>query len=116
LLLWPYADARFWVPVLPLIFAELFSAAQPWTFRGWKKGVSVVYATAYALMGVTALAYSTWITFSGPKFPLRYGDGKLRATYQAFYSQRRPDDSAKIDAAGLEVLRRYAGNSSLERR
>lgn len=116
LLLWPYADARFWVPVLPLILAELFSAARPWTFSGWKKGLSVVYAAAYALMGVAALAYSTWITFSGPKFPLRYGDGKLRATYQAFYSQRRPDDSAKIDAAGLEVLGRYAGNSSLERR
>ncbi len=116
-LLWPYADARFWIPILPLIFAELFSVARPWTLTGWKKRASVAYAAAYAFMGVAALAYSTWITFSGPKFPRRYGDGNLRATYEAFYSQRRVDDSTKIDAAGLEVLQRYggAGNSGLAR-
>jgi hypothetical protein len=107
-LIWPYSDARFWMPVLPLIFAELFSAARPWTFTGWKKRVTVAYSGAYAFMGLAALAYSTWITFSGREFPRRYGDGNLRATYEFFYSDPNVDRS-KVDPPALEMLQRYAG-------
>ncbi len=108
MLLWPYGDTRFWTPVLPLIFAELFSLAQPWTFTGWKKYVSVMYAAVYALMGLAALAYSTWITFSGREFPRRFGDDHLRATYELFYSDPQADRS-RVNQAALELLQRYSG-------
>jgi hypothetical protein len=109
-LIWPYGDARFWVPVLPLIYAEVFSLAQPWTLMGWKKSAAIAYSGAYTLMGLAALAYSTWITFSGPNFPARYGDGNLRPTYQMFYNHAEVDH-AKIDLPAFEVLERYAGQS-----
>lgn len=109
--LWPYGDTRFWIPVLPLIFAELFSILRPWTFTGWKKRASVLYAAAYMLAGFAALAYSTRITFSGPDFPYRYGDNHLRATYELFYSDPRADRS-KVDKPALEILRRYSGNKT----
>lgn len=107
-LIWPYGDARFWVPVLPLLCAELFSQVQPWTFRNWKKYFSVAYATGYVLMGLAAFTYSTWITFSGSNFPSRYGDGNLRPTYQLFYNHSEVE-KARLDLPALEVLERYAG-------
>jgi hypothetical protein len=108
-LLWPYGDTRFWTPVLPLIFAELFSLARPWAFTGWKKQASVAYATVYVLMGFAALGYSTWITFSGRDFPRRYGDDHLRPTYQSFYSDPKTD-SSKVNESALELLRRYSSS------
>jgi hypothetical protein len=108
MLLWPYRDTRFWTPVLPLMFAELFSLAQPWTFTGWKKHVSVLYSSVYALMGLAALAYSTWITFSGRDFPHRYGDENLRSTYELFYSDPKVDKS-RVNEPALELLQRYSG-------
>jgi len=110
MLLWPYGDTRFWTPILPLVFAELFSVTRPWTFSGWKRYVSVLYAVLYELMVFGALGYSTWITFSGREFPGRYGDDHLRATYQLFYSDPHADRPG-VDEVALEVLRRYAGSS-----
>jgi hypothetical protein len=107
ILIWPYGDARFWVPVLPLILAGLFSVAQPWRFTGWKRQAGLAYSSGYAVMGLAALAYSSWITFSGANFPRRYGDGNLRPTYEFFYSHATTAP-AKIDASVLAALNRYA--------
>lgn len=106
--LWPYGDTRFWTPVLPLIFAELFSLSRPWAFTGWKKRASMFYAAAYMLAGFAALAYSTRITFSGRDFPYRYGDYSLRSTYELFYSGPGANRS-HIDKPALEILQRYSG-------
>jgi len=110
LFLWPYGDTRFWTPVLPLIFAELFSLLRPWTFTGWKKRASMLYAAGYMLAGFAALAYSTRITFSGRDFPYRYGDNHLRSTYELFYSYPRVDRS--IDGPALQILQRYSGGKT----
>jgi hypothetical protein len=109
--LWHAGDTRFWIPVLPLIFAELFSLLRPWTFTGWKKRASMLYAAAYMLAGFAALAYSTRITFSGPDFPYRFGDGTLRSTYELFYSDPGVDRS-NIDGPALEILQRYSGGKT----
>jgi hypothetical protein len=111
LLLWPYQDTRFWTPVLPLIFAGFLCIWRPWLFTGWKLRAAVLYATAYTLMGLAALAYSTSITFSGRDFPNRYGDENLRPTYRLFYSDPRADRS-RIDQPALEVLERYGRRSA----
>jgi hypothetical protein len=108
--LWPYNDTRFWIPVLPLMFAEFFSVARPWSFAGWRRRIAVSYGVTYALLGCCGLAYSTLITFSGTDFPRRYGDWHLRATYQFFYSKGAMHQSG-IDGLALETLRRYSRHS-----
>lgn len=108
---WPYGDTRFWTPVLPLIFAELFALARPWEFTGWKRRAIVLYAAVYVLMGFAALGYSSWITFSGREFPHRYGDGYLRSTYELLYSDPGARRSIAHDERALEVLDRYSRKS-----
>lgn len=108
MILWPYVDTRFWVPVLPLVIAELFSWLKPWALIGWKRRLCVLYSAFYLLMGIAALSYSTWITFSGQQFPYRYGDDRLRPTYELFYYGRSVN-RAKVNGPALEVLERYSG-------
>jgi hypothetical protein len=105
--IWPYGDARFWVPVVPILSAGLIAASRPWEFAYWKKVAAAGYLCAYVLAGILALAYSTWITFSGPRFADRYGDAHLRPTYELFYAERSSAPPV-LNEPALELLRRYA--------
>jgi hypothetical protein len=105
LFVWPYYDARFWLPVIPLLIAYSVLAVKSLRFP---KGVVTIYCIVFATLGFVAIAYSTRISFAGSKFPDRYGDGNLRATYCAAL---RPcgdcGDPNKVDAKVLRLLREY---------
>lgn len=102
---WPYRDARFWLPVIPLLIAYSVLAVR--TLR-LPKSVVTVYCIGFATLGFVAIAYSTRISFAGSKFPDRYGDGNLRATYcAAFQSCRVGGDPNKVDAKVLRLLQEY---------
>ena len=102
---WPYYDARFWLPVIPLLIAYSVLAVKSLRFP---KGVLTIYCIFFATLGFLAIAYSTRISFAGSKFPDRYGDGNLRPTYcAAFQSCRDGGDPNKVDAKVLRLLREY---------
>jgi hypothetical protein len=102
---WPYYDARFWLPVIPLLTAYSVLAVKNLRFP---KGVVTIYCIVFATLGFVAIAYSTRISFAGSKFPDRYGDGYLRPTYCAAF-QTCPDggDPNKVNAKVLRLLREY---------
>jgi len=106
LFVWPYNDARFWLPVIPLLIAYLVLAVKSLRLP---KAVIAIYCIAFATLGFGAIAYSSRITFAGSTFPDKYyGDGSLRPTYcAAFQSCRDGYDSEKVDAKALRLLREY---------
>ena len=98
---WPYTDPRFWLPVMPYVVVaiwiavvRIFEKVPDWTLVG--------YTALFSIAGFAALGYSTWITFSGPQFPYRYGDGLLRSAYIAHCSGSPAGNQDAID-----LLRRY---------
>jgi len=99
---WQFTDPRFWLPAMPLAFVAMHQAL---ALPQWHlpKMAIVTYVVVFCALGFAALGYSTWLTFSGSKFPYRYGDGKLRATYLAGCSSGGRD--ANLEA--LDVLKRY---------
>lgn len=102
---WPCFDARYWLPVIPLLIAYTVLAVKSLRFP---KAVIAVYCIAYATLGFGVIAYSSRITFARSKFPDRYGDGNLRPTYcAAFQSCRDGGDPNKVDAKVLHLLREY---------
>jgi hypothetical protein len=105
LFLWPFYDARFWLPVIPLIAA--YTAVALARLR-IPSVLVALYFTFFAASGLAAIAYTTRISFSGAKFPDRYGDGTLRPTYCVAF-QSCPDgfDLQKVDAKALALLRKY---------
>ena len=102
---WPYYDARFWLPVTPLLIAYSILAVKRLELP---TGVVAIYCIAFATLGLIAIAYTTRISFAGPTFPDKYGDGQLRSTYcAAFQSCERKWDAGKVDNRVLRLLRDY---------
>jgi hypothetical protein len=99
---WPFTDPRFWLPATPLVFVAMHQAL---AVPRWHvpKMVFVTYGMVFCALGFAALGYSTRLTFSGSKFPYRYGDGKLRATYLAGCSQGGND----VNPEAADLLKRY---------
>jgi hypothetical protein len=102
---WPYKDARFWLPVLPLLIG--YSATAIRSLR-LPAGIVTVYCLVFSAIGFAAIAYSTRISFSGSRFPDRYGDRALRPTYCAvFRSCSDAGDPNKVDPKVLSLLREF---------
>jgi hypothetical protein len=102
---WPYNDARFWLPVLPLLAAYCALAVQ----RLRLPAVLVAtYCVVFAILGFGALGYSTRISFAGSKFPDKFGDGHLRSTYcAALQSCAVVPDPSDVDPKVLYLLEEY---------
>jgi hypothetical protein len=112
LLLTPLAGGagRYLIPVVPIVIGALIAELQSrWARLGWARMGVYGIGALYVSMGVVAMGYSTWITFSGPKFPERYGDGRLTATYRLFLLDQPPAAGEELNPEGLRVLRRYGG-------
>lgn len=102
---WPYYDARFWLPVIPLLSSYSVLALNKLRFPSV---LARIYCVLFALLGLGAIAYSTRITFAGSKFPERYGDGNLKATYcAALRSCRDKGEPENVNAKVLELLKEY---------
>lgn len=102
---WPCFDARYWLPVIPLLIAYTVLAVKS---LGFPRALNTAYCVAYATLGFAVIAYSSRITFAGCRFPDRYGDGNLRATYcAASQSCGACGDPNKVDAKVLRLLEEY---------
>lgn len=108
---WPFEDARFWLPLLPLALGYAYTVLRPLARTRARAALIGAYCAVFAAAGVAALAYDTRLTFSGCRFPDRYGvEGAgldLRPTYRTAFGVARPGDEARVDPQALAVLRRY---------
>ena len=108
LFVWPYYDTRFWVPVVPLLIAYAGQFFSHVLRSRLLRRVVAVYMAVFVALGLLALGYSTRITFAGPKFPDRWGDGTLRPTYcAALNSCGSSFDERNVNAKALHLLRVY---------
>jgi hypothetical protein len=108
---WPYDDARFWLPLVPLAPAYAWTALRPLAHRraaAWTLGV---YLACFAGLGLAAIALTTRISYSGRAFSSRYGEGglqgSLRPTYRVAFGVAQPGDRAHVNATALVLLRHY---------
>jgi 4-amino-4-deoxy-L-arabinose transferase-like glycosyltransferase len=110
-LVWPFVDARFWLPIVPLALGYAFVAVRPLLGHRAVLAAAVAYATLFAVLGLGSLGYDTRLSFSGASFPNRYGRDvagtSLQPTYRVAFGQARPGDLAKVQAAALAVLRHW---------
>jgi hypothetical protein len=104
---WPFADPRFWLPVLPLLIAysglSLRRLAQGAVARDLLRG----YLVLFSVMGLLVLATTTALSFSGARFPDAYAYREFRPTYCAAWHCQGSFDATKVDQDGLYLLRRY---------
>jgi hypothetical protein len=106
-LAWPWSDARFWLPVLPLLMGYVLVGSQRVLPARLLRPAMVAYCSLFCLLGVIALGYSTRLTFAGKKFPDLYGDGTLRATYRLAFLGEPPKKAEEISPDAFYLLHRY---------
>jgi hypothetical protein len=111
LAVYPFEDARYFLPVLPLLFCWMLGAkcwsSQPRYIRSSLTAYGVIFLT----LGAAALLFSTRLSLSGCAFPELYGDGKLRPTYQLAFGAPDLTPSVAVNSEALQVLRRYEHRS-----
>jgi len=96
--IWPTDDARFFMPVLPVLAAYAIVA-----MRRLMPRLVTACACAFFCAGIAALAYSTWLTFSDARFPDRYGDATLRPSYCAAFASCVPN--GPVDTRAVSFIR-----------
>lgn len=106
----PAHDARYWLPllpILPVLTARAVSALHPMRHTAVHV-VLCTYGMVFALAGVAALGYSTFITCSSARFPEVYGDGSLRQAYRAAYGHAEPTEPmSDRERMAWQLLRRF---------
>jgi hypothetical protein len=108
LLVWPYFDARFWLPVFPLLAAYLALALKRIAGRQLRPFVWG-YLAAYCLTGLLALYYSSRISLAGERFGEVYAGGAYREAYRSWFTSLplRPDTSSSDDRDLVQLLERF---------
>jgi hypothetical protein len=117
LLVWPYRDARFWLPILPILAGYTWLAFQ--RVAAWKmlRRIAVAYVAAFSLMGCIALFYSSRISLAGERFADLYGDGIYRDSYNALSSKRAPGSpkNERGDPKLVRLIERFGSRGYLSR-
>lgn len=116
LMVWPYQDSRFWIPVLPLCIGFLLAGAKRYSRTLPRQAAAAAYVAVFCIAGCGALAWTTRISFSSDRFPRMYGDGRLRATYEVAFAQC-PDETSRagVIPAAMDVLRRFEPRTAAAR-
>jgi hypothetical protein len=107
LLVWPSHDARFWIPLFPLIVAYAVAGASGARW-GRQRMVAAVLVGWFVIAGTMALAFSTRSSMaSGAEFPARYGSVAFAPSYLAALGQYDPRDLDEFQFRAYEVVRRW---------
>ena len=105
--MWPYWDARFWLPVLPLLAGHVAEIARWLRCRRLTRGLAAAYLLLYVSLGLATFGYSIRLSLSGDRFSEIYHDAQYRDTYRAALGGGQPPRPDRVNPRALEVLRRY---------
>ncbi len=106
---WPAGDARFLLPVFPLLLLWGIGAVRHLVESDAARNRTIllaIYLLGFGFAGTAALTYSTSLTFAGGDFPTRYGNGSFVSEYRIAFEGPYPAAASDFIPA-LEVLLRY---------
>lgn len=108
LAVWPYVDARFFLPLLPVASLLAVSAAPgAWPARWWLRVPAIAGLGAYLLLGLAALGYSMRLTLSGRGMAEHYSHDPYRLTYRHAFGLAPGVPPETADPDWLATLQRH---------
>lgn len=105
---WPFYDPRFWVPVFPLC-AVIIAGLPPSLFQpAWMRLTTMAAASAYCVLGIAAVAYFTYTSYSKPVLASTQAGGSYQKEYEYVFKINQANSTVQPDAAAVSVLERYS--------
>jgi hypothetical protein len=103
---WPFADPRFWVPIVPLIAAVVsqtdFSANRLVRIFGR------CYFIFYSVMGILSLVYFSYSSLNKKELAKTQAKGVYRNEYEIhFFGKPLSDTATQVDSSVLRFLNKY---------
>lgn len=104
---WLSVDARFWMPVFPLLLAYAWLALA--RLRGAAPRLLLgAYLAWFIGWGLLAMAFSTRVSLSSPTdFMYRYGDGAFTPSYEAALGIRDAGELDDVQRWGYQAVVRF---------
>lgn len=101
---WPFYEARFWFPIVPLVFAVILipKPAPNFTFTYWKSFLKVYYAA----VGLFVLSYYTFLSHNKTNMAERHDAGIWKDEYRIHFFNEQPADSV-YNKKALYLLDKY---------
>jgi hypothetical protein len=107
--LWPNPSPRLWMPIVPLLIAEVILAIDRLPRTRWTTIGVGAYASWFALTGLIALAYTSRISLAGEDFPRLYGKNGGMANPEITEGTRGWEHIKVYRIEARKVLSRYGG-------
>lgn len=102
---WPFFEARFFFPILPLMLAVyLLHLAQSTNLQ---RRFAAVYLTGYVLMGAFVMGYYSRLSYDRDFMKKKHDAGIWEKEYDYLFSGRAVTDSTAINRQALYILRKY---------
>jgi len=101
---WPFYEARFWFPVLPLLAAILLlpkNSVHP-VFRP----IVSLYKLYYVLTGIFVMGYYTWLSYNKDAMAKLHDAGKWEREYRIHFFNEKSVDTT-YDKKALYLLDKY---------
>jgi hypothetical protein len=103
---WPFADPRFWVPVIPLIAAVI--SQTPVSTNRLVKWTGTSYFLVYTALGLVSLGYMTYTSLNKQELSKTQAKGVYRNEYEThFFGKTLSDTVTRVDSNLVEFLNRY---------
>jgi hypothetical protein len=104
--IWPFGDARFWIPLLPIF---ILSGLAVYKFTAghfiWVRVIFKAWMCIYLVCGFASLFFSTQISMSGIRISEFYGDENTRMTYRMAFNNGLDVEPEKVHAGKVKILR-----------
>lgn len=102
---WPFFEARFFFPILPLMLAVFLLHLQQVARQ--QRLLAAAWLTCYVIVGVFVMAYYSRLSLEKDFMRKRHDAGLWKAEYDYLFSGRPVEDSTTVNQKALYILRKY---------
>ncbi|AXY76785.1 hypothetical protein D3H65_23545 [Paraflavitalea soli] len=102
---WPFFEARFWFPLVPLLAAILVQQGKESKPLYQKARMS--YLLYYVATGIFVLGYYSRMSFDRPYLVKKHDAGKWQAEYEDHFGIKRVSDSSAVNKKAIYLLNKY---------
>ena len=107
ILIWPFPDERFWMPLWPILAISIWLALERWRDIPAVRWGLAGYVAIFLAFGLAALCFSTRLSLAGPRFAQIYGDGTDRDTYRVAFGLADRSAAPHVDERHVRMLQRF---------